>query len=153
GGRRRCGQGCSPKHPRGRSARQDHPTTQCSVDRMGGRSPWKGRRSWTIIGSVGLRHGGTEVSSMSPDEEMRLLEIFSEALGTDPKAVTDESSPETLATWTSLNHLLLMSSIEEQFGLTLGTDEMLQTSTFGGLRELVARHARGGTKNSVCPAR
>ena len=66
--------------------------------------------------------------------------VAAEALGVDPGELTDASSPETIASWTSFTHLTLMSSVEEAFGIMLSMEEMTDIKTFGDLARVVRSH-------------
>ena len=65
--------------------------------------------------------------------------VTAETLGVAPEELTPESSPETLAQWTSLNHLLLLSAVEESFSLTFSMEEMSSVHNYGDLNALVTR--------------
>ncbi len=76
---------------------------------------------------------------MTSDQETQLKTLTAETLGVDTEEITDEASPQTLAAWTSFEHLTLMSSVEEAFGLTFSMEEMTGVHDYGELRALVAR--------------
>jgi acyl carrier protein len=76
---------------------------------------------------------------MTSEQESRLQTITAEALGVDPEEITEHSSPETLAAWTSFSHLTLLSAVEEGFGLTFSMEEMTGVHDYAELRALVAR--------------
>ena len=76
---------------------------------------------------------------MTSEQETRLQTLTAETLGVAPEELTPVSSPETLAQWTSLNHLLLLSAVEESFVLTFSMEEMSAVHNFGDLSALVAR--------------
>jgi acyl carrier protein len=74
------------------------------------------------------------------DWEQRLRDTVAATLAVDVAEITDQSSSETIAAWTSLNHLAVMSAVEEEFGITFAMDEMTGVSSFGDLRRLLAHH-------------
>ena len=76
---------------------------------------------------------------MTSEQESKLQTVTAETLGVAPEELTPEASPETLAQWTSLNHLLLLSAVEESFGLTFSMEEMSSVHNYGELDALVAR--------------
>lgn len=76
---------------------------------------------------------------MTDEQEAELKTLTAETLGVDPEDITDDASPETLAAWTSLNHLTLMAAVEETFGLTFSMEEMTGVHNYGELHALVAR--------------
>jgi acyl carrier protein len=60
------------------------------------------------------------------------------SFGIPVDSVTDDLSREKLEAWTSLNHLLLVTDIEEEMGIQFTTDEVLKIKTFKDLREIVS---------------
>lgn len=75
------------------------------------------------------------------EQDIRLQALTAETLGVDPDELDDHASPETLAAWTSFNHLMLMAAVEEAFGITLSMEDMSGVHNYGELRALVARTA------------
>lgn len=58
--------------------------------------------------------------------------------------VTPESSPETIATWDSLNHMGLVLALEQEFHVSLNDDqivELMSVKQIVALFEKVARNA------------
>ena len=76
---------------------------------------------------------------MTSEQELQLQTVTAETLGVAPEELIPEASPETLAQWTSLNHLLLLSAVEESFSLTFSMEEMSSVHNYGELYALVAR--------------
>ena len=70
-----------------------------------------------------------------------LRRVLGDVFGLDEADVTDDLTPETLEGWDSLNHLRLVTALEEAFGikLTMAEIESMMTSV-GRLREVVERH-------------
>jgi acyl carrier protein len=70
----------------------------------------------------------------------QLRSLTAEVLGVDESEITNDASAKTIPQWSSFNHLTLMSSVEEAFGVTFSMDEMLELKTFGDLIDLVQKH-------------
>ena len=68
----------------------------------------------------------------------RLREVFAKSFGIPVDSVNDSLSRDNLEVWTSLNHLLLVTDVEEQMGVRLTTDEVLGIRTYKDLREVVS---------------
>jgi acyl carrier protein len=68
----------------------------------------------------------------------QLREVVARSFGIPVDSVTDGLSRDNLETWTSLNHLLLVTDVEEQMGIQLTSDEVLQIRTYKDLREIVS---------------
>ena len=65
----------------------------------------------------------------------RVCEIASDVFQSD---VTPESSPETIESWDSVQHLNLVVAIEEEYGFQFSPEEMEQAKSVGSLAQLVA---------------
>lgn len=73
---------------------------------------------------------------------MTLAEVVAGVLEVDPAEVTDESGPETIATWTSLRHLQLVVTLEEVYGLSFAFEEIRDLRSVGALREVLRAKGR-----------
>jgi len=67
----------------------------------------------------------------------QLVEIFARVFGVRPDEVTDGLTRGKFELWDSLNHLLLVSEIENELAISFTTDEVLRIKTFKDLREAV----------------
>jgi acyl carrier protein len=65
----------------------------------------------------------------------RVRQIAADILQAD---VTPESSPETIGTWDSVQHLNLVMAIEEEYGFQFSPEEMDQAKTVGNFAQLVS---------------
>ena len=57
----------------------------------------------------------------SLDEQIR--ELFATLLQVSPTAVNDDTRPATVAQWDSMQHLILVSGFEEEFGIEVDPEE------------------------------
>jgi len=67
--------------------------------------------------------------------EGQLRELVAELLNVSANEISDASSPLTLPTWDSLNHLKLIVAIEERFGVTFTTPEVVDIGNYGDLKQ------------------
>jgi acyl carrier protein len=65
--------------------------------------------------------------------------IASDILGFPADKITAESSPETIETWDSMQHLNLVLAIEEKFGVQLEPEDIEQMKNIGAVAALVER--------------
>ena len=65
--------------------------------------------------------------------------IASDLFGVPVGKVTAESSPETIETWDSMQHLNLVLAIEEKFGLQLSPEEIEEMRSVGTVAALVEK--------------
>jgi acyl carrier protein len=72
---------------------------------------------------------------MSEQVLSRIQQIASDVLLAD---VTADSSPETVESWDSVQHLNLILAIEEEYGVQFSPEEMDGAKTVGEIAGLVA---------------
>ena len=63
--------------------------------------------------------------------------IASDLFALPPDRITAESSPETIESWDSTQHLNFVLALEEQFGFQLSPEEMEQMRNIGEIVKLV----------------
>ncbi|MCF6325019.1 MAG: acyl carrier protein [Gammaproteobacteria bacterium] len=71
-----------------------------------------------------------------------LVEVVSEVFGVDEDDITPETSPENLDNWDSMNHLKLVTAIEEEFSINLSMDEVEAIVDVKSLSDIVKSHAK-----------
>jgi acyl carrier protein len=72
----------------------------------------------------------------------KLVEIVAELLDLEPALVKEELTPEDVELWDSLNHLRLMTAVEEEFKIKLSMQEIESIRTLGALDALVEQRTR-----------
>ena len=60
----------------------------------------------------------------------KLTHIFSSVLGIPEERVTPDLSPANVATWDSLNAIILVTEIEAAFGVKFAFDEVMAVKGF-----------------------
>jgi acyl carrier protein len=63
--------------------------------------------------------------------------IASDLFAIPPDRITAESSPETIESWDSTQHLNFVLALEEKFGFQLSPEEMEQMRNIGEIVKLV----------------
>jgi acyl carrier protein len=66
-------------------------------------------------------------------------ELLSQMLGLPGEGIGPGTSQETTPSWTSLNHLMLVSQIESEFGLMFSADELRDLTSFDRIIEVLVR--------------
>lgn len=78
---------------------------------------------------------------MSSEEiEERVRRLLAEVLDLDPRSVSAATSTETVKAWSSLAHLTLVLSLEEEFEIQFGEEETLAIVTFPLVVGAVSEH-------------
>jgi acyl carrier protein len=65
--------------------------------------------------------------------------IASDIFGVPADKITTESSPETIETWDSMQHLNLVLAIEEKFGVQLEPEDIERMKNIGAVAALVEK--------------
>jgi acyl carrier protein len=68
----------------------------------------------------------------------RVRELLAQVLEVQPSSIGPESSPATIASWTSLNHLMLVSQIENEFGVVFSNEQIRDLVSFDQIVRTVA---------------
>jgi len=69
-----------------------------------------------------------------------LASVLAGALNIDANVVTDEMSAESVDTWTSLNHLTLVISLEESFDVSFTEEETVEILSVGAIKSALRLH-------------
>jgi acyl carrier protein len=69
-----------------------------------------------------------------PDQ---IRSIASDLFGIPIDKITAASTPETIETWDSIQHLNLVLALEEKFGVQLSPEEIEQLKSIGEVIEIV----------------
>jgi acyl carrier protein len=69
----------------------------------------------------------------------RVRGIAADILQLDPSSVTLDSSPQSVESWDSVQHLNLVLALEEQFGIQFEPEEMDGMKNIGAIADLVTR--------------
>ena len=74
-----------------------------------------------------------------------LKSVLADAFGLDEADVTEDLTPEAVDSWDSLNHLRLVTALEEAFGIKLSMAEIeSMMSSVARVQEVVERHITSG---------
>lgn len=68
----------------------------------------------------------------------RVRELLGQVLDVPASSIGPESSTATIASWTSLNHLMLVSQIENEFGVVFSNQQIRDLVSFDRIVSTVA---------------
>ena len=74
------------------------------------------------------------------DLDSRIKEVMAEVLEIDPMGIDDNYSREEASTWDSLNHLRLITALEEALGIKFTMQEVEEMQCYGQIRERITAH-------------
>lgn len=71
----------------------------------------------------------------------RLNEIFRDFFDDDEIELTPETTADDIDDWDSLNHITLMSAVEEEFGIRFTMGQVSGMKNVGEMAEIIARNS------------
>ena len=71
---------------------------------------------------------------------VRMLDAIAAVLDVDPSALTDDSSPTTMPSWDSLNHLNIALAVESEFAIALTAEQVIEMGSVGAIRSALRAH-------------
>ena len=75
---------------------------------------------------------------MSEERLEQVRKILSDVFMVDLAEVTVDSSPETIESWDSINHLNLVLSLEQEFGLSIDPNRIPELDSVRAIVDAVA---------------
>jgi acyl carrier protein len=67
----------------------------------------------------------------------RLYRTMAAVLGIAEQSLTEESSPDTIPAWDSLNHLNVIMAMEQEFGIEFSADDAMSMLDVSCIRSLL----------------
>ena len=74
------------------------------------------------------------------NNEAKLIACFASALGIDQELIHDDLTYNTLANWSSVSHMSLITELEEQFQIMLEPEDIISLSSFKKAREILSKN-------------
>ena len=81
------------------------------------------------------------MSTKSPEQEARLLQVFREVLENPKLEIGDDMGPDDISGWDSLVHVRLVVSIEQEFGVKFTTPDIASFQCVADAKRVIARAA------------
>ncbi|MCR8632381.1 acyl carrier protein [Paenibacillus radicis (ex Xue et al. 2023)] len=72
--------------------------------------------------------------------EQRIKEVMSKVFGLNIAAINEDSSPDTIDAWDSINHMTLILSLEQEFGIEFNDDVLDNTLDFRSILNYLSKH-------------
>jgi citrate synthase len=72
---------------------------------------------------------------------MPLAEVVANALRVDPAVLNDDLEFNSIPEWDSVNHVALILTLEETYGLTISDEQILTLTRYRAIREFIEAHA------------
>jgi acyl carrier protein len=72
--------------------------------------------------------------------EEKVLTILEEVFGLSGDQITDDIAYNSFQAWDSLKHLQMVAMMEEEFGIELEMDDIIDMSTVGKIKEILKKY-------------
>jgi acyl carrier protein len=69
-----------------------------------------------------------------------LYKSFAEALNIDSEKINEELRFQSIPEWDSISHMVLISVLEETFGISMETDDVIDLSSVSKAREILTKY-------------
>ena len=77
----------------------------------------------------------TDQSRIAP----RVREMLAQVLDVPPASIGPEFSATSSGAWSSLNHLMLISQLESEFGVVFSNQEIRELTSFSAIVDTIGR--------------
>ena len=74
----------------------------------------------------------------------RVIETFSRVLGLQAERITDDLRYATIPEWDSIAHMSVIAALEDAFGIMIDRDHVIDMSSVGKAREIIAKYSPTG---------
>ena len=68
----------------------------------------------------------------------RVDEIIGSIFGCDPSALKDTDGPDSMDSWDSVSHIMVLSALEDELGIKFSDEQMANIHSVGEIRGAVA---------------
>jgi len=73
-------------------------------------------------------------------EELKLKEVLANVFKVTADMINDEASPDSIEEWDSLRHMNLVLALEENFGVELSDDQVVESLNFKLIKLVLNEH-------------
>lgn len=70
----------------------------------------------------------------------KVVVAFAQVLGIPPKQITDDLRYASIPQWDSIAHMSVISALEEQFGVMIDMDDVIDMNSVGKAREILRKY-------------
>ena len=70
----------------------------------------------------------------------KLQQVFADVLDIPPEQVVDSLAYNSIETWDSTAHMLLVAELEDSFDLMLDTDDIIDMNSFAKAKLILAKY-------------
>ncbi len=71
------------------------------------------------------------------DTGVKLQEIFRDIFDDEELEIYDEMTAADISEWDSLTHMVLIEEIEDKFGISFSTEEVMKIKSIGEIKKII----------------
>lgn len=64
-------------------------------------------------------------------------QVLARVFGVDPRELTDDASPDSIATWDSLAHMTMLMELERIYGLSIAPVDAIEVRSVGAVKAML----------------
>jgi acyl carrier protein len=72
--------------------------------------------------------------------ETKLKSVMAKVFGVPVEAITGDASPDSIEKWDSLRHMNLVLALEEEFGVELTDDQVVEILSYPLIKIILGEH-------------
>lgn len=70
----------------------------------------------------------------------KVYNVFAEALNIDKSTITEDLKYQSIPQWDSISHMVLISTLEETFDVSIATNDVIDMSSVGKVIEILKKY-------------
>jgi acyl carrier protein len=74
------------------------------------------------------------------ENKNKLYQCFADALSVSIEQISDELAYQSIPEWDSITHMILISQLEDDFGVSIDTDDVIDMSSVAKAREILTKY-------------
>jgi len=67
----------------------------------------------------------------------KIFDLIGNVLNVDPSQITDQTTQDDIKNWDSLNSLLLIDEIENEYNIKISIDEIIQIKSVSDIKKIL----------------
>ncbi len=79
----------------------------------------------------------------TPQLQLEIQDVFRRIFGDETLVVSSSTSQEDIEAWDSLEHINILSIIEQKYGIKFDLNEVMEIKTAGDIMQLVSQKVHG----------
>lgn len=74
------------------------------------------------------------------ENKNKLYRCFASALNIPSEQISDDLAYQSIAEWDSITHMILISQLEDDFGVSIDTEDVIELSSVAKAQDILSNH-------------